>query len=131
MPAIRVQPLSIQAFRALAALEAYEARVEWWLAGPPERVASGMHVHLQRLRRCCGGCASLTVPWLALMICHFELLALLESPGATGKRLAQLAARHRLCVRELALACRHHLVHRQRLVTTGSAARERRAIRVG
>lgn len=131
MPARRVQQLSIHAFRALAALEAYEALVESWLAGAPGGVGSDMHVYLQRLQRCCDGCAGLTVPWLALMICHFELGAALQDPGPGAERLAQLTAKHRLCVRQLTLACRHHLLHRQWRPAAGSPARGRRALRAG
>jgi len=114
MPSIRVAPPSTQAFRALAALEVYEAQVASWLEDPREGMRCGMQVHLSRLRRCCDGCGGLTVPWLALMIAHCELLHGVENPQGTRKSLAQLAATHRLCVRELTLACRRHLLHRQR-----------------
>jgi hypothetical protein len=135
MPATRPEKMDIQAFRALAAPELYEAQLKMVLQDLPEpgtrhRLREG----LAALRRCCAGCAGLTVPWLDLMISHFALLERLDA-GARPRapideeRIAQATRRHQACLRGLASACRRKLLTRAVVGTRESVSRNRRAAR--
>lgn len=129
------ETMEIHAFRALAALEVYETQLKLLLQG---RAAPGWRHRLQEdmaaLRRCCAGCAGLTVPWLDLMISHFELLERLDAglrpcADADEAALAQATRRHQACLRELALACRRAMQARTVVGTRESVSRTRRAAR--
>jgi hypothetical protein len=131
----RASAVDIHAFRALAALELYEAQLKLLLqdrAEPGRRHA--VREHMTALRRCCAGCAGLTVPWLDLMISHFEQLERLDEGArprtdAGEEALAQATRRHQACVRELALACRSKMQARTVVGTRESVSRTRRAAR--
>lgn len=125
----------IHAFRALAVLELYEAQLKVLLhdRGEPG-MRHRLHEHMAELRRCCAGCVGLTVPWLDLMISHFELLERLDEVArprtdADGQALAQSTRRHQACVRELAVACRRKVQVRTLVGTRESVSRTRRAAR--
>lgn len=127
--------VDIHAFGALAALELYEAQLAALLQ---DRPAAGrrhrLREHMAALRHCCAGCAGLTVPWLDLMIAHFELLQRLDEGArpctdADREALALAARRHQACLRELALACRRKMQVRTVVGTRESVSRSRRAAR--
>jgi hypothetical protein len=138
MPATRreiKEKVDIHAFRALAALELYEGQLKLLLQG---RASPGwrhrLHEDMAALRRCCAGCAGLTVPWLDLMISHFELLERMDErmrphADADEAALAQAIRRHQACLRELALACRRSMQVRTIVGTRESVSRTRRAAR--
>jgi hypothetical protein len=123
------------AFRALAALELYEAQLKLLLQDRSE--AGGrcrLRENMAALRRCCAGCAGLTVPWLDLMISHFELLERLDEGArprteAGDEALAQATRRHQACLRELDIACRRKMQVRTVVGTRESVSRTRRAAR--
>lgn len=127
--------VDIHAFRALAALELYEAQLKLLLhdgAEPGSRYR--LRENMAALRRCCAGCAGLTVPWLDLMISHFELLERLGEGARprteSGEQaLLQATRRHQACVRELAQACRAKMKARRVVGTGDSVSRTRRAAR--
>lgn len=135
MPATRPEKMEIHAFRALAALELYEAQLKLALQdGPQPGQRYRLQERLAALRRCCAGCAGLTVPWLDLMISHFELLQWLDEgmrphAGADESGLVQAMRRHQGCLRELALACRRKMQVRPVVGTRESLSRIRRAAR--
>jgi hypothetical protein len=135
MPDTKPEKIEIHAFRALAALELYEAQLKLVLQDRPEPGSSHLlRERLAALRRCCAGYAGLTVPWLDLMISHFDLLERLDPAArarveADEERLAQAGRRHEACLRELALACRRNLQVRPLVGTHESVSRTRRAAR--
>ncbi|MBK6007329.1 hypothetical protein JJB11_14605 [Ramlibacter ginsenosidimutans] len=125
--------VDIRAFRALAALELYEAQLKVLLHDPAEPGRRHrLREHMAELRRCCAGCAGLTVPWLDLMISHHELLERLdEGPRPRTddheQALARATRRHQACLRELAVACRRKMQARTLVGTRESVSRTRRA----
>jgi hypothetical protein len=135
MPATTPEKMDIHAFHALAALELYDAQLKLVLQDAPE--PGRRHLlgeRLAALRRCCAGYAGLTVPWLDLMISHFELLERLGPAArpraeADEEPLAQATLRHQACQRELALACRRKLQAATFVGTHESVSRTRRAAR--
>lgn len=134
-PATRPAAMDIHAFRALAALELYEAQLKALLQDRDEPGRRHrLHENMAALRRCCAGCAGLTVPWLDLMISHFELLERLDEGArpctdADDAAVAQATRRHQACLRELALACRRKMQARTVVGTRESVSRTRRAAR--
>ena len=132
MTATQGRAADIHAFAVLAELEIYEERVENVLLHPcPALDRLEVRGHLARMRRSCAASGDFTVPWLALMISHFELLACADARGGqpaavSEARLQEALARHDDCVRQLAAACRRLLRH-QAPVPAAESVRQRGA----
>jgi len=109
MSASQIHALSAIAFQLAAALESYEPDVDCLLGGPfdaePYRRVSA---HMDRMRMYAAANPTLAVPWVELMIRHFELMHGLwrvQQKGPAAADLRQIQAALRDSVRRLARMC--------------------------
>jgi hypothetical protein len=108
MTASECQPEQPTALEVEAALDRYERHVrelvQTWLDMDLYREVS---VEIDAIRACCAAVPELSVPWVALLISHADLVHCLWRSGQPGQRVAQRELQQRLddhvrCIRALA-----------------------------
>lgn len=107
MSASQAPALSAIAFQLAAALDAYEQDVALLVRAPVDpEVYHRVSGHMDQMRMYAAALPGLAVPWVEVMIRHFELThGLWKQPGPGAAELKELQAELRGAVRSLSRKC--------------------------